>query len=474
MVASFGMKPKTTNQFLKMAYREELMSYKTHLLGGTAIAVSLFTASASFAGSHSDVCNTLTPIGDLGSFSGEVITIAGSITGGQDEEMLLNTISCFEKATGAKVEYSGSRDFAALIVADLRSNNAPNIAIFPQPGLAGDMAKEGHLVPLGDATASWMAENYGAGQSWVDLGTYADANGNKNMYGFAFKMDLKSLVWYSPEQFEDNGYEIPTTMEDLIALSDQMVADGNTPWCIGVESGNATGWTATDWMEDLMLRTTSPENYDRWVSNDLPFNSPEVLNAMEVYGQFSRNDDYVAGGAASVATTFFGDAPKGLFTSPASCMMHRQASFIPAFFPKKGEEVANGEADFFYFPPYASKDLGNPVLGAGTLWTMTKDSPATRAFFEFMKEPSAHEAWMSQGTFLTAHKGVNLDAYATPALRKQGEILANATTFRFDASDLMPGAIGAGAFWSEMTAFANGQDAKTTADNIQAAWDAIK
>ena len=98
------------------------MSYKTHLLGGTAIAVSLFTTSASFAGSHSDVCNTLTPIGDLGSFSGEVITIAGSITGGQDEEMLLNTISCFEKATGAKVEYSGSRDFAALIVADLRSN----------------------------------------------------------------------------------------------------------------------------------------------------------------------------------------------------------------------------------------------------------------------------------------------------------------------------------------------------------------
>jgi alpha-glucoside transport system substrate-binding protein len=195
---------------------------------------------------------------------------------------------------------------------------------------------------------------------------------------------------------------------------------------------------------------------------------------MEVYGQFSRNDDYVAGGASSVATTFFGDAPKGLFSSPASCLMHRQASFIPAFFPKKGEEVANGEADFFYFPPYASKELGNPVLGAGTLWTMTKDSPVTRAFFKFMSEASAHEAWMSQGTFLTAHKAADLSAYATPALRKQGEILSNATTFRFDASDLMPGAIGAGAFWSEMTAFANGQDAQTTADNIQAAWDAIK
>ena len=155
-------------------------------------------------------------------------------------------------------------------------------------------------------------------------------------------------------------------------------------------------------------------------------------------------------------------------------MMHRQASFIPAFFPKKGEEVTAGEADFFYFPPFETANLGNPVLGAGTLYTITKDSPATRAFFQYLTEASAHEVWMSQGAFLTAHKGADLSAYASAAQRKQGEILVNATTFRFDASDLMPGAIGAGAFWSEMTAFANGQDAKTTADNIQAAWDAIK
>ena len=450
------------------------MSHKTKLLSAAAIMGASLGTSFVGTAAIADVCDTPTALAnDLGSFEGETITIAGSMQG-KDEENLLAMTSCFEQATGAVIKYSGSRDFAALIVADLRSNNAPNISIFPQPGLAGDMTKEGHLIPLGQESADWMAANYGAGQSWVDLGTYADADGNEDFYGFAFKQDLKSLVWYSPEQFEDNGYEIPSTMEELIALSDQMVADGNTPWCIGVESGNATGWTATDWMEDLMLRTTTPENYDRWVSNDLAFNSPEVLKAMEIYGQFSRNDDYVAGGASSVATTFFGDAPKGLFSTPASCMMHRQASFIPAFFPQEGKEVENGEADFFYFPPFASMDLGNPVLGAGTLWTMTKDSPATRAFFEYLKESKAHEVWMSQGSFLTANKNANLDAYASAAQRKQGEILTSATTFRFDASDLMPGAIGAGAFWSEMTAFANGQDAQTTGDNIQAAWDAIK
>lgn len=443
----------------------------------TAVATALAATATLFAtpalADGHGYCETPTALGDLGKFAGETITISGPWEG-KDEELVNSVLDCFEKSTGAEVKYSGSGEFESLIVANLRSGNAPNVAVFPQPGLAADMAKEGLLSPLGDDMAAWMAENYGAGQSWVDLGTYAGKDGKDAFYGFAYKVDVKSLVWYSPEQFEDNGYEIPETMEDLVKLSDQMVEDGNTPWCIGIESGGATGWTATDWMEDIMLRTASPETYDKWVTNELPFNSDEVVNAMKVWEQFSRNDKYVAGGAAAVATTFFGDAPKGLFSSPASCMMHRQASFIPAFFPNKGEELKAGEADFFYFPAFESKDLGKPVLGAGTLWTMAKDTPATRALFKYLSEPSAHEVWMAQTGFLTPHKGVNPEAYSTDALRKQGEILANATTFRFDASDLMPGAIGAGAFWTEMTAFANGQDAKTTADNIQKAWDAIK
>ena len=136
------------------------------------------------------------------------------------------------------------------------------------------------------------------------------------------------------------------------------------------------------------------------------------------YGVWLLGGMVFRAGSKSVATTSFGDAPKGLFTSPASCMMHRQASFITGFFPDKGAEVARGEADAFYFPPFASENLGNPVLGAGTLYTMAKDSPATRGFFKYLQEASAHEAWMQQGVFLTAHKGADLSAYATPLLRK--------------------------------------------------------
>jgi alpha-glucoside transport system substrate-binding protein len=152
--------------------------------------------------------------------------------------------------------------------------------------------------------------------------------------------------------------------------------------------------------------------------------------------------------------------------------MHRQASFIPSFFPK--DVVVGQDADFFYFPAYASKDLGKPVLGAGTTFTITKDSKAARAFIEFLQTPIAHEVWMAQKGFLTPFKGVNPDVFTDPTVRKMNSILLQATTFRFDGSDLMPGAIGAGAFWTGMVDYVGGKSAKQVADTIQKAWDGIK
>jgi alpha-glucoside transport system substrate-binding protein len=253
-----------------------------------------------------------------------------------------------------------------------------------------------------------------------------------------------------------------------MALTDKIVADGGTPWCIGLGSGGATGWPATDWVEDMMLRTQPPEVYDQWVTNALPFNSPEVVGAIEAFGTFAKNDAYVAGGAAAVASTDFRDSPKGLFSSPPQCYMHRQASFIPSFFPEG--TVLGEDADFFYFPAYAEKDLGQPVLGAGTLAFIMKDSPAAQAFIAWLQTPIAHEVWMAQTGFVTPFKAVNTELYGSAALKKQGEILANATTFRFDGSDLMPGAVGAGSFWTGMVDFVGGKSAQEVADAIQASW----
>ncbi|ATG38832.1 ABC transporter substrate-binding protein [Phaeobacter piscinae] len=403
--------------------------------------------------------------------SGEQVTVFGPWLG-PDQEVVEKVLAYFAEATGADVRYTGSDSFEQQIVVDAEAGSAPNVAVFPQPGLVSDMAARGFIAPLGSETADWVRENYAAGDSWVDLSTFTGPDGNDDVFGLFYKVDVKSLVWYVPETFEDFGYDIPQSMEELKALTDQMVADGNTPWCIGLGSGGATGWPATDWVEDMMLRTQDPSVYDQWVSNEIPFTDPRVVNAIEEFGYFARNDDYVSGGAGAVASTDFRDSPKGLFASPPQCLMHRQASFIPAFFPE-GTEVGL-DADFFYFPAYAEKDLGSPVLGAGTLWSITNDSKGARALMEFLKSPIGHEVWMAQQGFLTPHKGVNTDVYATDTLKKMGEILLSADTFRFDASDLMPGGVGAGSFWTGMVGYAGGTPAEEVAAEIQSSWDALK
>ncbi|MFT6452853.1 MAG: alpha-glucoside transport system substrate-binding protein [Halocynthiibacter sp.] len=402
---------------------------------------------------------------------GEVITVFGTWLGAEKDSFEA-AMSYFEEATGADVQYSGSDSFEQQILIDAEAGSAPNIAIFPQPGLAADMASRGLLTPLAEADAQWVRDNYAAGQSWVDLATYKDKMGAENFYGIFYRVDLKSLVWYSPDNFEDAGYEIPQSMEELKALSDQIVADGGTPWCIGLGSGAATGWPATDWVEDMLLRTSAPSVYDAWVANEIPFNDPAIVAAIEEFGAFARNDDYVAGGAGAVASTDFRDSPKGMFSSPPQCYMHRQASFIPAFFPE-GTELGT-DADFFYFPAYASKDLGKPVLGAGTVATITNDSVGARALMDYLKTPIAHEIWMANGAFLSPHNDANPAVYASDAARGMGEILLGADTFRFDGSDLMPGAIGAGVFWTGMVDYTGGKDATAVATEIQATWDSIK
>jgi alpha-glucoside transport system substrate-binding protein len=407
-----------------------------------------------------------------GDLKGQTLTIFGPWRG-EDETLAKSMLAYFEDATGVTVNYSSSENYEQQIVIDTQAGSPPNVAILPQPGLLADLAAKGFLTDLGDDTAKWMKDNYAAGQSWVDLGTYPGKDGKPHFYGFSYKSDVKSLVWYSPENFEDAGYEVPKTMEELKALTEKIAASGKKPWCIGLGSGGATGWPATDWIEDLMLRTQKPDVYDGWVTNKVKFTDPAVINAINEFGWFAKNDKFVDGGVAAVAATDFRDSPKGLFTSPPKCYLHHQASFIPSFFPE-GTKMGQ-DADFFYMPPYASKsDLGRPVLGAGTLVTITKDSPAARAFIQWLETPIAHEVWMAQKSFLTPFKAVNPDAYADAQSKKMGEILTTATTFRFDGSDQMPGKIGAGAFWTGMVDFVGGKSADDVAASIQKAWDALK
>ncbi|ETX27178.1 ABC transporter substrate-binding protein [Roseivivax isoporae] len=408
---------------------------------------------------------------DAHDFDGQVLAVSGASTG-DDKDKLENVFAYFEEATGATVRLSGSDSFEQDIVIANQAGSLPDIAMFPQPGLARDLAGQGALAPLEDGTRAWFEDTFAAGASWADLATFEGPDGTQAVYGMIFGTDVKSLVWYSPQAFDEMGYDIPETMEELKALTEDIADDGGTPWCIGLGAGAATGWPATDWVEEMVLRTQPPEVYDQWVTGEIPFDDPRIVAAIDEFGWFARTDAFVVGGTDAVATTDFRDSVDGLFAIPPDCYMHRQASFIPNFFPPNVE--VGRDADFFYFPAYDDRDLGTPVLGSGGLVGITTDGPLARAFIEFLKTPFAHEMAIAQGQFLTPHLEANTDAYATDVQAAQGAILTEATTFRFDGSDLMPGEIGTSAFWSGMVDYQTGASAEQVAADIERRWQGIR
>jgi alpha-glucoside transport system substrate-binding protein len=261
---------------------------------------------------------------------------------------------------------------------------------------------------------------------------------------------------------------VPTTWDELIALMDMIVADGDTPWCIGIESGAATGWPATDWMEEFMLRTTSLENYDAWTTGDLAFSSPEVKNAAETLAEIWFNEDYVFGGTNAIVSTFFGDSPAPMFEDPPRCWMHKQGNFITGFFPEGAE--AGVDYDFFYLPGI-DEAYGKPFLVAGDIMAMFNDRPEVRALMEYFTTPQSAGGWLENGGALAAHQTATPDMYGAELERGIAELVLEATSFRFDGSDLMPGEVGAGSFWKGMTDWVSGSaDLDTVLAEIDASW----
>ncbi len=371
--------------------------------------------------------------------------IGGSVSvlavwGGDELESFKAMIKPFEDSTGVKVEYEGTRDLNAVLTTRVQGGNPPDLAGLPGPGQLQEFAKSGKLVALDNILdMNAIRQQYDAG--WLNLATY-----NGKLYGIFSKAAVKSLVWYNPKVFKAAGYEVPKTWDELMALTAKIAATGKAPWCIGLESGAASGWPATDWIEDIMLRTAGVDTYDKWWKHQIPWTDPAVKNGWTTWGKIVANDKYVFGGKQGVLSTNFGQSPFPMFTDPPGCYMHRQASFITDFIQKQYPKLKSGEDfNFFPFPPIDSAK-GNPLLVAGDLFGMFRDTPQSRALIKYLTTADAQSIWAKRGGFLSANKTVPPSVYPDLLTQQIADMLARASAVRFDASDLMPEAVNS-AFW---------------------------
>jgi alpha-glucoside transport system substrate-binding protein len=367
------------------------------------------------------------------------------------------------------VEIEASADFEEQF--QIRSEGGTlDIALVPQPGTVQQQADAGNIVSLEDLGIDVGALEEAYGEYLFSL---VEVDGEH--YGIPTNVNLKSMVWYPKDDFDAAGYQVPGTWDEMLALSDQIVADGGTPWCVGFESGGATGWPATDWMEDIMLRTAGVDTYDQWVNHEIPFNDPAVANAAEVFGDVMFADGYVLGGAADTPSISFGSAPLPMFEDPPGCWLHRQATFIigAAPFPENAE--AGVDYDWFPLPPIDQE--GTLYAGEFAVVGTAGNRPEVVDFLQqFADAPIQCAQGADPGSSrISANINVGPDCYANQILADSAAVLTDAIandTGRFDASDLMPGEVGAGSFWTGMVEYMQeGPDSlQGILDEIESSW----
>ncbi|WP_109211485.1 MULTISPECIES: ABC transporter substrate-binding protein [Microbacterium] len=410
--------------------------------------------------------------GDSGSVEGETVEIAGGITGSEAEN-LQKSFEQFEADTGITVNYTGDKGFEGNIVTKVAGGSAPDIAIVPQPGLFRSLVETGE-VKEAPAEVEANVDEYWA-PIWKETGSI-----DGTFYAAPMLANLKGYVWYSPKSFEEWGVEIPTTWDELIALTDTIrETTGQPPWCAGFFSEAASGWPGTDWVEDLVLRQAGPEVYDSWAAGDTPFTDPDIEAAFDSVGEILLNPDYVNAGfgdVKSINPTAFGD-PIAAAVANGTCALTHQASFLTANFltaqTAAGETpvvAPDGDVYAFLLPGPEAGELA--VEGGGELVTAFSDDAATQAVLEYMSTPEFADARVELGGAISANMGADPELASSEFLTEAMKIVQDPeTVFRFDASDLMPATVGSGSFWRGMVDWIDGKPTPQVLEDIQAGYE---
>ena len=397
---------------------------------------------------------------------GSTVTMFGSILS-PESDSLNKSWAEFDSCTGITIKYTGSNTFESDLPVKVNGGNPPDLAIIPQPGLLAQMVQSGAVK---SPPAQTVANENNWNAAWKSYGSV-----NGKFYAAPMSANMKSLVWYSPSYFKAHNYTVPTTWKDLMSLSAKIASDNNgaKPWCGGIGSGTASGWPATDWLEEAVLGTYGGQVYDDWISHKVKFTDPKIEAAMKTVAGYMQNPAWVNGGygdVKTIATTTFQNA--GLPILKDKCAMLQQASFYEAQWPKGTTVSADGDVFAFYLPP-VNPSISTPVEGGGEFVTAFSSKPAVQAVQNYLSSPEWADSRIQVAPgWVSANEKVDQSLYTDPIDKISAKYLADPNaTFRFDASDSMPAAVGSGAEWKEMVAwFGQGKSVSEVAKAIDAAW----
>jgi alpha-glucoside transport system substrate-binding protein len=390
-----------------------------------------------------------------GEFAGSTVTVMGNLFE-ENQAQLQASLASFQASSGINIDLQVTdQSLLDVLKARVAAGDAPDLAIMSS-GLIDDLADMvawGAVVDLN----SFLGRDrllQGYNPTWLDAATL-EGPGGPVLAGLWSRTVPRLVVFYALDDFEAAGYQVPSSWAELIALSDQMVANGQTPWCIGIESGSGTGWVVHQWLEEMMLRTAALEDYDLWAKGELPFDSPQVKGAAAAIADVWFTDGYVHGGREAIATTFFMDATAPMFDEPAGCLMTAMGPWITSGFPAN---AAFGETyDLFPLPPM-DPSLGRSQVVTGDVWAMFNDRLEVRAVMDYIGRGDHLRGWIeADSSVISPHLDSSLSWYPNAEARQVAEILLQAGIVRLPAIDrMLDRSLDFTELWTKLTAWVSG------------------
>ena len=378
----------------------------------------------------------------------DLLTVWGSAE--PDAFSFRAVIDPFSTKTGITVTIEGNRDLNAVLTTRIQGGNPPDMAILPNPGKMQELARQHHLIKL-DSFLDMTKMKADYAQSWIDLGSYKGG-----FYALFYKAANNVTIWYNPTQFKADTLPIPATWDDLIKLSDHLAGAGKYPWSMGVESGAATGWVATDWVAEIYLNESGPDSYDQWVSHQIPWTDPSIKSAFQKFGKIAGGTHYIHGAPQSIVATSFQAATYPPFTSPPQAYMTYLGDFAAGFIEAQFPNAKPGtDFDFFPFPTINAHYQG-AITGGADVVVALKDTPAVRQLVTYLATAEAQTIWVKRGGFTSPNKSIPLSDYPDAVAQASAKMVTSASSFRFGAGDVMPSALQT-AWWKAMITFLQDQ-----------------
>jgi len=374
--------------------------------------------------------------------------------GSEEQASFEAMIAPWEQETGGTVNFTGTRDLTAILTTRIQADNPPDIAILPNPGYMQQLANAGNLIAL-NTFLDMTAINQQYSKGWVDLGTV-----NGKLYTIFMKAADKGTVWYDPKTFTANNWTIPQTWDQMIALSDQIVAEKASPlypWSIAVESGAASGWPATDWMAEILLNQYGPDVYDQLVNHEIPWTDSRVKDMWQMFGDIALTPGYVPGGATAILATNFQDGTYLPFETPPEAAMDYLGDFTAGFISTQFPSLVAGQDYNFFAFPTINPTYENAVTGGADLVVAFKDNPTVPSLVEYLSTAAAQDIWVKRGGFTSVNNQVPLSDYPDIVTQNAAKQLSTAAIFRFGAGDSMPSAVQT-AWWAGVLSYLQNPD----------------